>query len=160
MITVASRFLFDITMYAPEQVALDADAVQAILPHSGSMRQLDHVIHVDRASSHSLGVKHVHEDEFWVSGHFPDRAVLPGVLQLEAAAQMCCIHYYTRMGLLQVMGFTRCQNASFRQVIVPGDTLYLLVEEQSINSRRFVCRTQGITDGQLAFEAEITGMAI
>jgi 3-hydroxymyristoyl/3-hydroxydecanoyl-(acyl carrier protein) dehydratase len=61
---------------------------------------------------------------------------------------------------LGFLGFLRCENASFRGQVVPGDTFVILVNEIEATPRRFISNVQGIVNGKLVFEAKITGMAI
>ena len=147
--------------------AIDLDAVYAsveevgrINPQCGDMRQLDHVIWMDDERQFAVGVKHVREDEFWVPLHIPGRPLLPGVLMIEAAAQLSSVHYHYRADSDRFLGFTRCDDTVFRGQVLPGDTLYLISEALLCKPRRSICRTQGVVNGQLVFESKITGMTL
>lgn len=157
---MASPLLFDIEGIDTSAVALSAEQVGRINPQAGDMRHLDHVIWVDQDTRRIIGVKQVREDEFWVPGHIPGRPLLPGVLMIEAAAQLCSVLNYLKSREERFVGFTRCRDAAFRGQVVPGNRLLLLAEELSYRPRRFVSRAQGLVDGRLCFEAEITGMVI
>jgi 3-hydroxymyristoyl/3-hydroxydecanoyl-(acyl carrier protein) dehydratase len=56
------------------------------------------------------------------------------------------------------MGFTRCNDTSFRGMVVPGDTLYLLAKAVTLGARRFVTRGQGVVNGRVVFDTTISGM--
>lgn len=157
---VTSRHLFDISTIDLAGIALSEDGVGRVNPQTGDMRQLDHVIWINDAASRALGVKHVRNDEFWVSGHIPGRPLMPGVLMIEAAAQLSSILYHQKVRQPEFVGFTRCDEVVFRGQVVPGDTFYLLAEEVSFKKRRFICRTQGIVNEKLVFEGKITGMVL
>jgi 3-hydroxyacyl-[acyl-carrier-protein] dehydratase len=159
---VAAPPLFDLSRLDLSDVAVPAEEVGRVNPQCGDMRQLDHVIWMNPECTWGLGVKYVRHDEFWVKGHIPGRPLLPGVLMIEAAAQLCAIlwHYSHGEDKSQFMGFTRCDDAAFRGQVVPGNTLYLLAKEVSQSRRRFVSQTQAMVDGRLVFEATISGMAI
>ena len=157
---VRDRLLFDISGIDLRQVALSEEEVGRINPQCGDMRQLDHVIWLSEDAGEGLGVKRVREDEFWVSGHIPGRPLLPGVLMLEAAAQMSSVLYHRKVEQAKFVGFTRCTDVAFRGQVGPGDTLYLLAREVSFKPRRFICDTQGVVNDQLVFEGRITGMVI
>lgn len=129
-------------------------------PQRGHMRQLDHVIWYSDAKDEILGVKFIRHDEFWVPGHVPGRPLYPGVLQIEAAAQLSSYLQLLKYPELGFLGFTRCDDTSFRGQIVPGDTLYLLAKEQASSRRRFVSLAQGIVNDRIVLETKITGMAI
>jgi 3-hydroxyacyl-[acyl-carrier-protein] dehydratase len=142
------------------RVAVSAERVAALNPQSGDMRQLDHVVWHNDALTCGLGVKQVRDDEFWVAGHIPGRPLLPGVLMIEAGAQLASVLYRLRTGERRFIAFTRCDDAAFRCQVAPGDTLLLLAREVSFKSRRFICDTQGMVDGRIAFEARVTGMVV
>ncbi len=159
---MASPPLFDITKIDLTQVAASPERVGELIPQCGPMRQLDHVIWMNADFTEGLGVKNVRHDEFWVSGHVPGRPIMPGVLMIEAAAQLCAYiqKFAHHMSDSTFLGFTRCNDVVFRGQVVPGDTLYLLAKEISYRRRRFESAAQAIVNGQLVFEAKITGMAI
>jgi 3-hydroxyacyl-[acyl-carrier-protein] dehydratase len=125
------------------------------------MRQLDYVIWLDEARTKAVGVKQVLHDEFWIGGHIPGRPLLPGVLMIEAAAQLSTILFRLKTGLTdRFLGFARCSDVAFRGQVVPGDTLYLLAHEISLRPRRVVSATQGVVNGELVYEGLITGMVM
>jgi len=161
VLCVASEPLFDLSSIDLDQVAISAEEVGRLNPQCGAMRQLDHVIWLDNDSGRALGVKHITEGEFWVPLHIPGRPLMPGVLMIEAAAQLCSVFFLKhRTDQPRFLGFTRCDEAIFRGQVIPGESLYLLSEEVEVRPRRFVSRTQGIVDGKLVFEAKITGMVL
>jgi len=158
---VASELLFDISSIDMNEVAISAEEVGRLNPQCGAMRQLDHVIWTDAERGMALGVKRVRGDEFWVPLHIPGRPLMPGVLMIEAAAQLCSAFFQrhrTKGG--KFLGFTRCDETTFRGQVVPGDMLYLLSQEVSARPRRFVSRTQGLVNDKLVFESKITGMVM
>ncbi len=159
---MAAQPLFDLSTIDLTQVAVPPDIVAGINPQSGPMRQLDHLIWMNDDSTCGLGVKTVRDDEFWVAGHIPGRPLLPGVMMIEAAAQMSSVlHTFAHsIGETEFLGFTRCDNVVFRGQVVPGDTLYLLARQISFRQRQFVSSTQAMVNNRLVFEATITGMIL
>ena len=157
---MASELLFEIADIDLNQVAISAEQVGELIPQCGAMRQLDHVIWTNESITRGLGIKHVRSDEFWVPGHIPGRPLFPGVLMIEAAAQLCGLLHCVRAKDNRFIGFVRCNDVVFRGQVVPGDDFYLLAEEIEWRRRRFVSAAQGLVNGQLVFEATITGMAI
>jgi 3-hydroxyacyl-[acyl-carrier-protein] dehydratase len=150
--------LIDISTIDFSNVAISRDEIGAINPQSGDMRQLDYISYVNEDNSIAAGVKEVKDGEFWVSGHIPGRPLYPGVLMIEAAAQISSVLYHLNSEVTHFMGFTRCDNCSFRDHVVPGDTLALVSIIRKFQRRRFVCDAQGFVDGTFIFEAKITGM--
>lgn len=155
-----ATLLFDTSAVNFDNVAIDADQVGSINPQCGDMRQLDHVVWINDSASEIIGVKHVKDDEFWVDGHIPGRPLLPGVLMIEAAAQLCSVLYRQRTQEERFIGFTRCDDTIFRGQVIPGDTLHLLAKEIQFRPRRLICACQGIVDDNLVLETKITGMVL
>lgn len=155
---VASEHLFDLNTIDLNRVDMSYEEVSKVLPQTGPMRMLDHVVFLDKANFVGLGVKKVRADEFWVPHHIPGRPLLPGVLMIEAAAQLCSLVQTIGLDIKGFLGFTHCDSTSFRGQVVPGDTLYLLARQIERNRRRFVSHAQGIVNGKLVFETRITGM--
>lgn len=157
---MASPLLFDISTIDLNQVLISAEEVGKLNPQCGDMRHLDHVIWASPDNVLILGVKFVRDDEFWVPGHVPGRPLLPGVIMIEAGAQLASIHYKRKTAKTGFLGFTRCDNAVFRGQVVPGDVLYLLGKEIEHGARGMISDVQGVVNGKLVFEARITGMSI
>lgn len=157
---MAATLLFPLDQIDRSQTLCDKAEIDRYLPQSGHMRMIDRVIWISELGTSAFGERIIRDDEFWVEGHIPGRPIFPGVLMIEAAAQLCSIAH-TRLGRTTgFLGFTRCDDVVFRGQVVPGDHFYLLSKEVSYNVRRFVSQTQGIVNDKLVFEATITGMAI
>lgn len=141
------------TMYTREDIA-------RYNPHRGNMALIDSIVW--ETPDHKLGVarKQVRHDEFWVAGHFPDKAIMPGVLMVEAGAQLGCFLYNIRRPDPKIVAFTRIDSVSFRSMVVPGDELILICSEVKFGRRRFISDVQGVVGNRLAFDARITGMAL
>ena len=102
---------------------MDINRIRQILPHRYPMQLVDKII--DMGSNYIVGVKNVTSNEPFFQGHFPQEPVMPGVLQVEAMAQVG--------GILVLNGvedperystyFMKIDNVKFRQKVVPGDTL-------------------------------------
>lgn len=157
---MAGALLFDIADIDLNHIAVSREEVGILNPQCGDMRQLDHIIWVQENFSKGLGVKYVKENEFWVAGHIPGRPLFPGVLMIEAGAQLCSILHKKKTKTSSFLGFIRCDDVAFRGQVVPGDALLLLGQEEKLGARRFVSKVQGVVDGKLVFEATITGMAV
>ena len=150
--------LIDLSMIDLTNIAITPDEVGEMNSQAGHMRHLDYVAHVSDDKLTAVGIKKVKEDEFWVAGHIPGRPLYPGVLMIEAAAQISSILYRLNAEVKQFMGFTRCDNCSFRSQVVPNDTLALVSTIRKFQRRRFVCDAQGYVEGKFIFDVQITGM--
>jgi 3-hydroxymyristoyl/3-hydroxydecanoyl-(acyl carrier protein) dehydratase len=86
--------------------------------------------------------------------------MMPGVLMIEAGAQMSCYLYNRRRPDPKVIAFLRIENASFRSMVEPGDDLYLLCKEVKFGRRQFVSDIQGMVGDRITFDARIRGMQL
>jgi len=158
---MAPTLLFDPESTDRSKVQLDVEAIEAINPHRGAMRMLDGVWWMAADCSRAHAFKRVRDDEFWVPGHIPGRPLLPGVLMIEAAAQVASIMYTSRPDSPGgFMGFVAVEKVRFRGQVKPGDVLEILGEVTQYKPRRCISVAQGVVDGRLVFEGVVTGMPI
>ena len=150
--------LIDLSTIDFTQIEVSSEEIGRLNPQTGPMRQLDDIVYVNDENTLAVGRKVVHDDEFWVEGHIPDRPIYPGVLMIEAAAQLSSILFHLKTKSDHFMGFTRCDNCSFRGQVVPGDTLILVSIERKFQRRRFVCDAQGFVGDNFVFNVRVTGM--
>jgi 3-hydroxyacyl-[acyl-carrier-protein] dehydratase len=154
-----TELLFDISKLDLTACMMDREAIGRLNPHRGVMALLDRVIWIDDPIDHGVAIKHVRQDEFWVPGHIPGYPLMPGVLMVEAGAQLASLMYYKRSGMTWFAGFTRIEDTSFRGQVLPGDDLLLISKAVKYSIKRFVSDVQGLVNGQVVFEGRFTGMA-
>jgi len=152
--------LIDLDKIDLQKVIYDVREVEKVNPQRYEMRHLDGIIHLDVDAGLIVGFKDVKEDEFWVRGHIPDRPLFPGVLMIEAAAQLSSFGAKMASTETRFIGFGGIEEVKFRAQVVPGQRLYLLGKFLEIRPRRFKMATQGVVNGQQAFEAVIIGMPL
>ena len=137
-------------------VLLDSRAIQEILPHRYPFLLVDKIIELE-PRVRIVGIKQVTINEYFFQGHFPDAPVMPGVLQIEALAQVGAIlalrEFEDREN--KIPYFSGIENARFRRPVVPGDTLVLEVTAIRIGSKVQKMRGEAKVDGQVTAEAEI-----
>ena len=155
---MAPKLLLDIASLDTSEVVHDAEAIEQVNPHREPMRLLDAIVYETSDHTQAIAYKDVCGDEFWVPGHIPGRPLLPGVLMIEAAAQLASFECLKRMPDQEFMGFSGVEGVKFRGQVVPGDRLYILLVQTEFRRRRCVCDTQGVVDGEIVFEGTITGM--
>lgn len=152
--------LFDLSGIDLSARRADRKQIERWVPHRGQMALLDYIVWHSDDFRKGVALKHVRDDEFWVPGHFPAKAMLPGVLMIESGAQLATFLYNARFPEPRIAAFVRLEEATFRIPVVPGDDLYLLCQEVKFTPRRFSSDIQGMVDGKVVFDARITGMTV
>jgi len=154
------KLLFDLSKIDLEQILFDQEAIKKHNPQDFEMQQLDGIIWHDVDKYLVLGYKDVTEKEFWTRGHIPGRPIMPGVIMIEAAAQLSSFFVKECYDLNGFIGFAGIEEAKFRGTVVPGQRLYLLGYVNRLKSRKFSCIVQGIVDGAMVFNATVSGMRV
>jgi 3-hydroxyacyl-[acyl-carrier-protein] dehydratase len=152
------KYIFDIAGIDLATVLHDQDAIREVNPQRGQMEHLNGIIYADREHARILGYKDVQANEFWVEGHIPGRPLLPGVIMVEAGAQLASFYTKKYLQWEGFIGFGGVENCKFRMSVEPGVRMYLLGVLRWQRHRRIGCAVQGIVNGQLAFEADIIGV--
>lgn len=137
--------------------ALDIQGVLRIAPHRYPFLMVDRVL--ERSENKAVGIKNVTYNEPCFTGHFPERPIFPGVLMLEALAQMGGLLVLGReenIGKLAL--FTGADEVKWRRTVVPGDQVRLEVE--LLKEKRGLCIVKGeaSVDGELACSATVKFM--
>jgi 3-hydroxyacyl-[acyl-carrier-protein] dehydratase len=143
-----------------DRVLFGPDEIRRCNQQRFEMEQLEAITHLDAATQEIVGVKDVRQDEFWVRGHVPGRPLLPGVIMLEALAQLTSFYIVHTVPDIGFIGFGGVDAVKFRATVVPGQRLVLVGKGVEIRTRRAIFDTQGWVDGTLAVEARITGMKV
>ena len=158
--TEAKGLLFDLGGIDLSATFADGPAIELVIPHRGAMRLLDRVVWVADDRRSAVGLREVRDDEFWVPGHFPQTAMFPGVLMVESGAQLAAFVWNKQQPEPKVAAFLRIDRCVFRRSIAPGEDLTLLCVEIKKSKRRFVTDLQGVVNGEIDFEAQLTGIAL
>ena len=135
--------------------ALDVQEISQLLPHRYPMLMVDRIVEI--SSDSIVGLKNVTVNEPHFAGHFPGFPVMPGVLIIEAMAQVAGILVgklapHTRG---KIMFLASVDEAKFRKPVVPGDQLR--IEMKMLRLKHTVAKMQGLAtvDGQVVAEATL-----
>jgi len=137
----------------------DIQDIQRILPHRYPFLLVDKIIEVE-PGKRIVGQKIVDVDELFFKGHFPGRAIMPGMLILEAIAQLGGVLCLPRESAQKEPPFlTRIQRARFRRPVVPGDVLTITVTltrlRGNVGWAKGQARVKGILVCDMAFSFSI-----
>jgi len=135
--------------------ALNAEQVRAILPHRYPFLMVDGVLKID--GNKIIAFKNITHNEPYFPGHFPGHPIMPGVLQLEAIAQVAGILMLRQAeNLGQLAYFMAAENVKWRKPVFPGETL--VVEVELTRSRGKIGKAKGIckVGDEIVSEAEVT----
>lgn len=129
-------------------------------PHRYEFRLLDAVVLLDQDRNAFAGYHDVRPDAFWVRGHIPGRPLFPGVLMVEAAAQLASYLHHQVFDTPQFLGFVGVDNVKFRGTVAPPARFVIIGRSKILKPRRMVAELQGFVNNAMVFEGEITGMAV
>lgn len=134
---------------------LDINEIQKILPHRYPFLLVDRILDSD-SENKIVGLKNVSANEHYFQGHFPDYPVMPGVLILEAMAQVGAVWI---LGKPEYKGkiafFAGIDNVRFRRQVVPGDQLRIEVEVLKLRGRVGKAKAVATVEGAVAAEGEL-----
>ena len=138
---------------------MDINKIRTLIPHRYPFLLVDKII--EKTDKYIVGVKNITANEPFFTGHFPEEPVMPGVLQVEAMAQVGGIFVLSALDNPEKYStyFLKIDSVKFRQKVVPGDTLILRVELTS-EIRRGIATMRGLAfiGETVVSEAEFTAL--
>lgn len=143
------------TSYIPKGAELGVEEIMKILPHRYPFLLVDRITFLEQGKK-AVGIKSVSMNEHFFQGHFPGRPIMPGVLIVEAMAQvggvlmLACEEHRGKLAY-----FMAAHNIKFRKTVVPGDQLVIEVETGKLRSRTGTVYAKASVDGKVAAEAEL-----
>lgn len=153
------QLLVDISKVDLSKVKYGPEAIRGVNAHRHEFELL-HGVYDMVQQDWAVGFHQTTDKDFWVRGHIPGRPLMPGVLVVEAAGQLCSFVY--RFDPVKppeaFLGFAGLENIKWRGQITPGERLTLIVKMREERHRRIVCDVQALVGDRLVFEGAIIGM--
>lgn len=158
----AKALLYDISQIDFNHVVADIDEIRKVNPQRHEMEQLTAIVHESLEEQICIGYKDVTTEEFWVRGHMPKMPLMPGIVMLEAAAQISAYfaQKYNCLGA-QMIGFGGLEEVRFRDPVIPGDRLVLISKRlKARRGRMIICRFQGVVGERIVVDGILKGIPI
>ena len=134
---------------------IEINEILSILPHRYPFLLVDRIIELEEGKR-IVGIKNLTINEPFFQGHFPGRPIMPGVLQMEAMAQVAGILLNRTLGGEgKISFFAAIDNARFRRPVVPGDQLRMEIEIIVAKPRLSKVSAKAFVDGKLVSEADL-----
>ena len=145
-------------------MSLDIEGILALLPHRYPFLLVDRLLECNREQEYALAQKMVTINEPYFVGHFPAQRVMPGVLQMEALAQLGALFVLrafpnVKTKAIYLMSMDHCR---FRKPVIPGSVLDLRVDMLHSRHKRLIYKFKGAASvkGEVTSEAEFTAMGV
>ncbi|MEM6338348.1 MAG: 3-hydroxyacyl-ACP dehydratase FabZ [Pseudomonadota bacterium] len=141
------------------QEKIDINEIMSIIPHRYPFLLIDRVVEIELKKS-IIGIKNVTANEPQFTGHFPTRPVMPGVLIIEAMAQLSAVLVAKSMESTddKEVFFMSIDESKFRKVVEPGDTLKMFAEIIQNRGPVWKFKARAEVDGKVAAEGVFTAM--
>ncbi|QDU98672.1 3-hydroxyacyl-ACP dehydratase FabZ family protein [Lignipirellula cremea] len=160
---MSSKNLYvDLSLIDVDNPIADIETIRQYNPQRHEMEQLTAIVYENIEKHQCVGYKDITREEFWIRGHMPGMPLMPGVVMLEAMAQLSS-YFVQAHNLLdaQVVGFGGLEEVRFRGPVVPGDRLFLICELTKVRPRRMiVCRFQGVVNGTIVVDGVLKGIPL
>ena len=136
---------------------MNTTEIMEILPHRYPFLMVDRITEMDVEAGTVTGLKNLTMNEEFFQGHFPGNPVMPGVLQMEAMAQVAGVMLNSRGGNEgRVAYFMSMNKVKFRKMVTPGDQLRMEISPLRIRSRMATVQGKAYVGDDLVSEAELT----
>jgi 3-hydroxyacyl-[acyl-carrier-protein] dehydratase len=154
--------LLDLSRIDLSRDVVPIEEIRRLVPHRHEFALIDGIVHYDPETSDAVGYHDVRKDAFWVRGHIPGDPIFPGALMIEAGAQLSSFCFSKKVGVHddRFFAFGAIDKVKFRNIVRPGQRLYVLCKQMAFERRYARFAIQGIADGSICFEGQILGIAM
>jgi 3-hydroxyacyl-[acyl-carrier-protein] dehydratase len=155
-------FLVDLSLVDFDRPIATIDEIRKFNPQRFEMEQLTAVVYANEADFSCVGYKDTTDRDFWVRGHMPGMPLMPGVVMLEAVAQLCSFvtQKYDLLGAAMV-GFGGLEDVRFRDPVLPGDRLIVMCRLEKVRrGRMIVCKFQAAVKDRIVLDGALKGIPI
>jgi 3-hydroxyacyl-[acyl-carrier-protein] dehydratase len=154
--------LVDLKSLDLSRIVITRETIYSVLAHRHEFMLLDGLLHYSPASGIAVGYHDVRPDEFWCRGHIPGNPLMPGVLIVEAAGQVCGYYFDREMTAAggRFFGFVGVDEVRFRGIVRPGERLTLVSKVKHMRPTSGIFETQAYVDGKVVYDGIIKGMCI
>jgi len=143
--------------------AMDIGRIMDVLPHRYPFLLVDRIIEIE-GDKRIVGIKNVTINEPFFQGHFPGHPIMPGVLIIEAMAQvggmLLLTHFEGQDVENKVVYFMSLDNVKFRRPVLPGDQLRFELEMMAFRGKTCRMKGEAFVDGRMVAEAEMMAMVV
>lgn len=152
----------DLTGLDLSRTVISREEIYRTLPHRGRFALLDGVLHFDPSHALIVGFKEIRGDDWWACDHIPGRPLFPGVLMVEAAAQLSSFDFMRRRPERPdaFVGFGGLETTRFRGTVEPPERLVFAARSLRVRSTLFTYEAQAFVGDKLVFQTEILGVTI
>jgi len=148
------------TRGTPAEPLMDIRSIMRTLPHRYPFLMVDRILEI-QGDQKAIGIKNVSINEPYFQGHYPGQPIMPGVMQLEAMAQLAGVLIGRKLEHTGKLGFLlSIDRVKLRRLVYPGDQLILEAETIHVRSRTAHCRCRALVGTDVAAEAEIKFMLV
>ncbi len=139
---------------------IDIEEITKILPHRYPFLLIDRIVEFEKGKM-ARGIKNVTINEPFFQGHFPSHPIMPGVLIIEAMAQVGGVLVLRSMGISnRLLYFVGIDGARFRNPVFPGDTLEIVCEIKKIRGTMCIFEGNAYVGQKHAAEAELMATVV
>ncbi len=156
-----SPFLIDPSLYDLNRPIADLEEIRRFNQQRFEMEQLTAIVYDDWENRRCAGYRDLTEQEFWIRGHMPNFALMPGVIMCEAAAQLAS-YYVGKHELMTdcILGFAGLEEVRFRGIVTPGNRFVMQAQMMHFRKKLISAKFQGILGDKIVCEGIIKGVPL